>query len=73
MTLTGLKATASGGPAGLTVQLTTPSQVPGGGTATLGYSLLETGTQAASGVVSIQVDTARARSSTSCSASPSRR
>ncbi len=56
-TLTGLTATASGGPAGLTVQLTPPSQIAGDGTATLGYSLDDTSTQAASGVVTIQVTT----------------
>ena len=57
VTLTGLTATASGGPAGLTVQFTTPSQITGDGTATLGYSLDETSTQAASGAVTIQVTT----------------
>ncbi len=57
VTLSGLTATASGGPAGLTVQLTPPSQITGEGTATLAYSLDDTGTQAASGVVTIQVNT----------------
>ena len=57
VTLTGLTATASGGPAGLTVQLTPPSQIAGDGTATLAYSLDDTSTQAASGVVTIQVTT----------------
>ena len=57
VTLTGLTATASGGPAGLTVQLTLPGQIAGDGTATLGYSLDDTSTQAASGVVTIQVTT----------------
>ena len=56
-TLSGLTATASGGPAGLTVQLTPPSQIAGDGTATLAYSLDDTSTQAASGVVTIQVTT----------------
>ena len=41
-TLTGLTATASGGPAGLTVQLTPPGQIAGNGTATLAYSLDDT-------------------------------
>jgi len=57
--LTGLKATASGGPAGLIVQLTAPSQIAGDGTANLTYSLDDTGTQAASGVVTIEVATAQ--------------
>ncbi len=55
--MTGLTATASGGPAGLTVQLTAPSQIAGDGTATLGYSLDDTSTQGNSGVVTIQVTT----------------
>src|SRR5208337_2893146 len=58
-TLSGLSATASGGPAGLTVQLTAPSQIVGDGTATLGYSLDDTATQGANGVVTIQVTTAQ--------------
>jgi protocatechuate 3,4-dioxygenase beta subunit len=56
-TLSGLTATSSGGPAGLTVQLTPPSQIAGDGTATLAYSLDDTSAQAASGVVTIQVTT----------------
>ena len=56
-TLTGLTATASGGPAGLTVNLTPPSQIAGDGTATLSYSLDDTSTQGANGVVTIQVTT----------------
>ncbi len=55
--LTGLTATASGGPAGLTVQLTPPSQIAGNGTATLAYSLDDTSNQAANGVVTIHVTT----------------
>ncbi len=55
--LSGLTATASGGPAGLTVQLTAPSQLAGNATATLGYTIDETATQATSGVVTIQVAT----------------
>ena len=58
-TLTGLTATATGGPAGLTVQLTPPSQITGDGTATLDYSLDTTSAQAATGVVTIQVATAQ--------------
>jgi hypothetical protein len=57
VTLTGLTATSSGGPAGLTVQLTPPGELAGNGTATLGYSLDATSTQAAFGVVSINVTT----------------
>ena len=57
VTLSGLTATASGGPSGLTVQLTPPSQITGDGTATLGYSLDDTSTQASSGVVTIEVTT----------------
>ena len=56
-TLSGLTATASGGPSGLTVQLTPSSQIAGDGTATLAYSLDDTSTQAGSGVVTIQVAT----------------
>ena len=56
-TLTGVTATSSGGPAGLTVQLTPPSQIPGNGTATLAYSLDETSAQAASGTLDIHVTT----------------
>ncbi len=56
-TLSGLTATYSGGPAGLTVQLTAPSQIAGDGTATLSYSLDDTLTQGANGVVTIQVTT----------------
>jgi hypothetical protein len=56
--LTGVTATASGGPAGLTEQLTPPSQVAGNGTATLGYSLDATSAKAASGVVTIQLTSA---------------
>ncbi len=59
VTLTGLKATAIGGPSGVTVQLTTPGQLAGDGTATLGYSVLDTSTQAATGVVTIEVTTAQ--------------
>jgi RHS repeat-associated protein len=55
--LTGLSATWSGGPAGLIVQLTTPGQIAGDGTATLGYSLDDASTQAATGVVTIQITT----------------
>ncbi len=57
MALTGLTATASGGLAGLNVQLTAPTQIAGGGTATLAYSLDSTSTQAANGVVTINVTT----------------
>ena len=57
VTLTGLTATARGGPAGLSVQLTAPSQIAGDGTATLAYSLNSTSAQAASGVVTIHVTT----------------
>ncbi len=57
VTLTGLTATSSGAPSGVTVQLTTPSQIAGDGTATLGYSLDDTGTTAASGVVTIALAT----------------
>ena len=39
------------------MQLTAPSQIAGDGTATLGYSLDDTSTQAATGVVTIQVTT----------------
>jgi RHS repeat-associated protein len=59
VTLTGLTATASGGPANLTVQLTPPSQIAGDGTATLGYSLDDTSSQGDSGVVTLQVTTAQ--------------
>jgi len=58
-TLTGITATSTGGPAGLNVHLTIPSQLTGDGTATLAYSLDETSTQAASGVVTIDVTTAQ--------------
>ena len=64
-TLSGLTANASGGPAGLTVQLTPPSQIAGDGTATLAYSLDDSGTQADSGVVTIHVTTTEAQCSTS--------
>jgi hypothetical protein len=37
--LTGITAAAQGGPAGLVVQLTSPSQISGNGTATLAYAL----------------------------------
>ena len=57
--MTGLTATSSGGPAGLTVQLTPPGQIAGDGTATLSYSLDTTSTVAATGVVTIQVATAQ--------------
>ena len=57
--LTGLTATTSGGPAGLSVQLTAPSQIAGDQTATLGYSLDTTADQAANGVVTIDVTTAQ--------------
>ncbi|MFI5458474.1 MAG: SdrD B-like domain-containing protein [Isosphaerales bacterium] len=57
--LSGLTATSSGAPSGLTVQLTTPTGIAGDGTATLGYSLDDTSTQAASGVVTIQLTTAQ--------------
>jgi CARDB/Carboxypeptidase regulatory-like domain len=53
--LTGITVTASGGPAGLTVQLTPPSQIAGNGTATLGYSLDATSSQPLTGVVTIHV------------------
>jgi RHS repeat-associated protein len=59
VTLTGLTATASGGPAGLSVQLTAPGQIAGDETATLGYSLDSTLAQAANGVVTIDVTTAQ--------------
>ena len=55
--LADLTATASGGPAGLNVQLSPPSQVPGNGTATFTYTLDESLAQAASGVVTIQITT----------------
>ena len=55
--LTGLTATYSGGPAGLTVQLTHPNQIAGDGTATLAFSLDTASTQAANGVVTIFVAT----------------
>lgn len=55
--LTGLTATASGGPAGVNVHLTAPSQIAGSGTATLGYSLDTAIAQAANGVVTIHVTT----------------
>ncbi len=54
-TLTGLTATASGGPAGLVVSLTVANQISGAGTATLAYSLTDSISQAASGVVTIHV------------------
>jgi RHS repeat-associated protein len=57
VTLSGLTATARGGPLGLTVQLTPPTQIAGDGSATLGYSLDDSSTQANSGVVTIQVTT----------------
>ncbi len=53
--LTGLTATASGGPAGVSVQLTPPGQVAGGGTATLAYRIDATGAHAGNGVVTIHV------------------
>ena len=55
--LTGLTATVYGGLPGLTVQLTPPSQLPASGSATLGYSLLDTSTTAVSTVVTIHVTT----------------
>ncbi len=55
--LSGLTASASSDLSNLTVQLTPPSQIAGDGTAKLAYSLDYTGTQAASGVVSIHVTT----------------
>jgi YD repeat-containing protein len=57
--LTGLTARAIGGPSGLNVHLTAPSQIAGDGTATLSYTLNDTSTQAATGVVTIQVTTAQ--------------
>ena len=59
VTLTGLSAAASGGPAGLTVQLTPPTTIAADGTATLAYSLDATAAQAATGVVTIQVTSAQ--------------
>ena len=59
LTLTGLSATSSGGPAGLEVELDAPSQIDAEGTATLDYTLDDTGTQAASGVVTIHVTSAQ--------------
>ncbi len=57
-TLTGMSATASGGPAGLTVLLQPPSRISGNGTAILAYSLDETFGNAATGVVTIHVTSA---------------
>jgi hypothetical protein len=56
--LTGLTATANGGPAGLTVDLTPPSQIAGSGTATLTYNMATSSTEASSGVATIQVTSA---------------
>ena len=57
VTLTGLTATYSGAPSGMTVQLTVPSEIAGDGTATLSYTLNDTSTQGASGVVTIALTT----------------
>ena len=52
-TLTGLSGSYSGEASGMTVQLTLPSEIAGDGTAPLSYTLSDTSTQGASGVVSI--------------------
>ncbi len=57
--LTDLTATAIGGPASLTVQLTPPDQIAANGTGTLAYTLDETSTQATSGALTIQVTTSQ--------------
>ena len=57
VTLTGLTASFSGAPAGMSVQLTVPSEIAGDGTAQLSYTLNDTATQGASGVITIALST----------------
>ena len=55
--LTGLTATYSGAPTGMTVQLTVANEIAGDGTAPLSYTLNDTSTQGASGVITIALTT----------------
>ena len=57
VTLTGLAASYSGESAGMSVQLTVPSEIAGDGTAQLSFTINDTATQGASGVISIDLTT----------------